>query len=65
MPTVLVIDDDPLIGASVRSAAPQWTVLEAYDGVSGIALTRMRRSILDLIVLDVRMPQHDGILVCV
>jgi DNA-binding NarL/FixJ family response regulator len=65
MPTVLVIDDDPLIAASVRSAAPGWTVLEAYDGVSGIALARMRRSILDLIVLDVRMPQHDGILVCV
>jgi DNA-binding NarL/FixJ family response regulator len=65
MPTVLVIDDDPLVAASVRSAVRGWTVLEAYDGASGIALARMRRSILDLIVLDVRMPQHDGILVCV
>src|SRR6266496_3614471 len=65
MPTVLVIDDDPLVAASVRSATPGWRVLEAYDGASGIASARTHRPSLDLIVLDVRMPQHDGILVCV
>jgi CheY-like chemotaxis protein len=65
MPTVLVIDDDPLVASSVRAAAPEWTLLEAYDGAAGIAVVRTHHSSLDLIVLDVRMPQHDGILVCV
>src|SRR5262245_55836605 len=63
MPTVLVIDDDPLVAASVRSAVPGWTVLETYDGASGIALVREQGSSLDLVVLDVRMPHHDGVLV--
>jgi DNA-binding NarL/FixJ family response regulator len=65
MPTVLVIDDDPIVASSVRSAVRSWTVLEAYDGASGIALVRAQRPILDLVVLDVRMPHHDGVLVCI
>ena len=65
MPTILVIDDDPSVASSVRSAVPTWTVLEAYDGASGIASVRAQRHKLDVVVLDVRMPHHDGVLVCV
>lgn len=64
VPTILVIDDDPMAVVSVRDAVPGWTVLEARDGAAGMALVRTRRASLDLIVLDMRMP-HDGIMTCV
>jgi DNA-binding NarL/FixJ family response regulator len=64
MPTVLVIDDDPLVAVSVRDAAPGWTVLEATDGAAGIATVRAQRDRLDMVLLDLMMP-HDGGMTCV
>ncbi len=63
MPTVLVIDDDPLVAVSVQEAVPSWTVLEAPDGATGIECVRAHRSVLDLVVLDMIMP-HDGVMTC-
>ena len=63
MPTVLVIDDDPLVAVSVRDAVPDWTVLEAPDGATGVECVRAHRLSLDLVVLDMMMP-HDGIMTC-
>ncbi len=63
MPTVLVIDDDPLVAVSVRDAVPDWTVLEAFDGASGVECVRANHRNLDLVLVDMMMP-HDGIMTC-
>jgi DNA-binding NarL/FixJ family response regulator len=63
-PTILVIDDDLLVAASIRHAVPDWVVREAPDGVTGIKAARAERANLALVILDVHMP-HDGIMVAV
>ena len=63
MPTVLVIDDDPMVAVGVRDAVPVWRVEQAPDGAAGLEYVRAHRSRLDVIVLDMLMP-HDGILTC-
>jgi ATP/maltotriose-dependent transcriptional regulator MalT/CheY-like chemotaxis protein len=65
MPTVLVIDDDTGVQLSVRSAVPEWTVLCAHDGVTGLDLVRQHLATLDVIILDVKLPDLDGRAVCV
>src|SRR5262245_42866967 len=66
MPTLLVIDDDRACRASVRGAAEAlgWLVLEAADGLSGLDLARQYVNELDLVVLDIHMPQLDGYWTC-
>lgn len=65
MPTVLVIDDNPGAHLCVRVALPQWTILSAYDGISGLDIARRRIDRLDAIVLDVKLPDLDGRSICV
>lgn len=60
MNTVLVIDDDPAVGLSIRLAVPDWTVLGAANGLDGLELTRRHLTELDLIVLDIHMSGLDG-----
>lgn len=56
----VVIEDDPLQRALARDLLERagWTVEVAEDGIAGLG--RARRSIPDVIVLDLRMPRMDG-----
>lgn len=62
--TVLIADDDPHIRQVVRYALAQegLAVAEAADGAA--ALTEFARVGPDLVVLDVGMPEADGLDVC-
>lgn len=63
-PTVLVVDDDPHLREIVRFALEQggFRVDEAADGRA--ALTQVDRALPVLIVLDIMMPELDGLAVC-
>ncbi|WNZ58857.1 response regulator [Myxococcus sp. MxC21-1] len=63
-PTVLVVDDDPHLREIVRFALEQggFRVDEAADGRA--ALTQVDRALPALIVLDIMMPELDGLAVC-
>lgn len=58
--TILVVDDDKSIVRLVSSYLEQehFKVFTAYDGVT--ALQILRREIVDLLILDLMMPERDG-----
>ena len=60
MPTVLVVDDDPVIQRllQVNLEMEGYDVLLANDGIEAIERTREHRP--DLLLLDVMMPRKDG-----
>jgi two-component system, OmpR family, response regulator VanR len=60
-PLVLVADDDPdiLNLVSMRLIKSGYGVVTATDGVE--ALEAMRRQAIDLAIVDVRMPNMDGL----
>jgi putative two-component system response regulator len=59
--TVLVVDDDPDIRAIVRRAlSPMYTVREAADGLLAAAAVAVPPT-PDLVILDVTMPNADGL----
>jgi CheY-like chemotaxis protein len=58
---VLVVDDDPAIRQVLRLALSEHHVLEASDGHRALAV--LARADVDVVVLDVMMPQMDGITV--
>ena len=64
MPKILVVDDEPdvleVIGFNLKAAG--FTVLTADDGAT--ALKRARQEAPDLIVLDVMLPNVDGLEAC-
>ncbi len=61
---ILIIDDDPQIREVLRIALRQagMTCTEAGDGPEGLAKARSGR--FDLVVLDIGLPQMDGLEVC-
>jgi DNA-binding response OmpR family regulator len=61
MPTVLVVDDEPKIAQLARDYLEHagFSVLTAGDGRSGLAAAARERP--DLIVLDLRLPDIDGL----
>ena len=61
---VLLVDDDPSLREVVRYALDRagYTVTEAANGRE--ALERFERDEPDLVVLDVLMPEMDGLAVC-
>lgn len=61
---ILIVDDDPQIRSVLRIALKQagMEVSEAGDGAEGLAKARSGR--FDLIVLDIGLPQMDGLEVC-
>lgn len=63
MPTVLVVDDDPVIQKllQVNFEMEGWTVLMADDGEAGLAMARSARP--DAVLLDVMMPRLNGLAV--
>jgi len=62
--TVLVVDDDGHIREVVRFSLEQagYRVLEAADGRAAVALFRDQP--IDVVVLDIIMPEQDGLEVC-
>ena len=62
--SILVVDDDPHIRDVVRFAFEKtgMTISIAQDGKE--ALARFDRNVHDLIVLDIGMPEMDGLEVC-
>ncbi len=63
-PEILIVDDDPQIRSVLRIALKQagMTPSEAGDGAEGLAKARSGR--FDLIVLDIGLPEMDGLEVC-
>ena len=64
MSRVLIVDDDPAIRDVVRIALGRegYDIAEAADGAA--ALTQFAATRPDLVVLDVMLPEMDGIDVC-
>ena len=63
-PLVLVVDDDPHIREVVRFTLENggYQVIEARDGAE--ALSTFAAKPVDLVVLDIVMPESDGLTVC-
>ena len=63
MLAILVVDDEPTIRALLRAALEQagYRVLEAADGAGAL---RQARSHPDLVLLDVALPDINGLEVC-
>jgi two-component system response regulator MprA len=61
---ILVVDDDPGIAAAVRRALVYegYEVVVADDGKAALSVARER--LPDLVVLDVMLPELDGLEVC-
>jgi DNA-binding response OmpR family regulator len=55
---VLVVDDDPSVRGVVRAGLEPIEVLGAGDGRTGLAM--IRDTAVDVVLLDVRMPDVDG-----
>jgi two-component system OmpR family response regulator len=64
MPTVLVVDDDAHLREVLQYALEKegFKVETAKDGAEGLA--RAERDDVDLVVLDILMPELDGLEVC-
>lgn len=62
--TILIADDDPHIREVIRFALARegWRVVEARDGAE--ALARFEEGAPDLAILDVGMPEMDGLDLC-
>jgi len=60
----LIVDDDPQIRDVLRIALGQggFRVTQAADGVA--ALVQVARDMPDLVVLDIGLPEMDGLEVC-
>ncbi|QUJ76519.1 response regulator transcription factor [Sulfitobacter albidus] len=63
-PALLIVDDDPQIRTVLRVALVQagYDVAEAGDGAEGLAKAQSGR--YALIVLDIGLPERDGLSVC-
>ncbi len=55
---ILVVDDDPTIRTLLRACLPEWRVVEAADGETGLARARETRP--DVIIADWVMPRMRG-----
>ncbi|WP_420631165.1 response regulator [Candidatus Leptofilum sp.] len=63
-PLVLIVDDEPLTRNLLRLMLERANldILEAGDGLEALAVVAEKRP--DLLILDVMMPNMDGITVC-
>jgi DNA-binding response OmpR family regulator len=61
LPRILLVDDDPLVRASLAEVLSEsgYDVAEAMDGSDG--LKALERAAFDLVVLDILMPERDGL----
>lgn len=60
--TILLVEDEPavrrLVAASLQRAG--YHVLEAQDGMHGLAVFDEHAGAVDLLITDLRMPEMDG-----
>lgn len=62
---VLIIEDKPGDRAYLKELAPpDWEWIEAGDVQSGLAAFRQTWRTLDLVVVDIRLPDEDGHMIC-
>ena len=63
-PSILIVDDEPMTRNLLRLMLERsgFTIFEAEDGLK--ALDVVAEEPLDLLILDVMMPNMDGITVC-
>jgi two-component system response regulator MprA len=63
-PSILVVEDDPAVRDALERALgfENYSVTTAHDG--GAALSAVRETDFDLVILDVMMPHVDGIEAC-
>lgn len=62
-PTLLIVDDDPIVLAALREALQtSYRLAFASDGAT--AITAAQRLKPALILLDIQMPDQDGLAVC-
>jgi len=61
MPVVLVVDDEPQVRSMIREALEEagYTVVEATGGKEGLDRYRMRPA--DVVLMDILMPDQDGL----
>ncbi|AXY68174.1 response regulator [Thermosynechococcus sichuanensis E542] len=61
---ILVVEDDKTIANLIAEALTQqrYTVEVVHDGVSGLEYLEAR--VFDLLILDLGLPQMDGITLC-
>jgi CheY-like chemotaxis protein len=61
---VLIVDDDPLVQRVTQTLLEQhhYQTLVAQDGMEAIALYQKRQATIQLVLLDVMMPNMDGIM---
>jgi CheY-like chemotaxis protein len=61
MPSVLIVDDEEAVRRLIRETLEQagYHVYEASDGKEGLA--RYRQSPADLVIMDILMPDQDGL----
>lgn len=57
---ILIIDDEPLLGAALRRALAAHEVTVADGGVAGVALLQEAGAPYDLVLCDVMMPDLSG-----
>ena len=64
MEKILVVDDEKLLVKGIRFNLEHdgYTVEECYDGAAAVAM--VEKTQYDLIILDVMMPEMDGLEVC-
>ena len=61
MPSILIIDDDDSLRDSLRRTLRKqgYVIMEASDG--GLGLKQLERQAVDLVLLDLFMPDKDGL----
>lgn len=65
MTRVILIEDNPDARQFVRHHAPrEWEIIDAADGLTGLDLVRQWLPALDLVILDMMLPDVDGEFVC-
>jgi len=64
MKTILLVDDDTNVRRSIRYVLKNqgYRIVEAHTGTAAIEV--LRREPVDLVVLDLVMPEMDGTMVC-
>lgn len=64
MPTILLVEDEPAIADTVLFALRGEGFQSVHTGLGGTALAILAREPIDLVILDIGLPDMDGFTVC-
>ena len=61
--TILVVEDDPAVRQLAKKILKRtgYTVVDAFDGIHALEVYERRKADIDLVILDIMMPNMDGI----